>query len=103
MAEVVDADSLLLLCTTKSITVSELGGLFSLCSSTSNSDFSLDFCVEKKASMFVVFSASENLSFLLSLRQLWGCFSKKIKTLQQILQAGRRCWLLCFRERESAA
>ena len=53
---------------------SELDGLFSVCSSISNSYVSLDFCLEKKASIIVVFFASENLSFLLWFRQLWDIF-----------------------------
>ena len=63
LAEDIDADGLLLLYSTKLITVSELDGLFSLCSSTCNSYVSLDFCLEKKASIFLVFFTSENLSF----------------------------------------
>ena len=43
---------------------SELYGLFSLCSSTSNSYVSLDFSLEKKESILLVFFTSENLSFL---------------------------------------
>ena len=65
LAEDVDADGLLSLYSTKSITVLELNGLFSLCSSTSNSYVSLYFCLENKVSIFLVFFASENLSFLL--------------------------------------
>ena len=39
LAEDIDADGLLLLYSTKLITISERDGLFSLCSSTSNSYF----------------------------------------------------------------
>ena len=42
-----DADGLLLLGSMKSITVSELDGVFSLCSSNYNSYVSLDFCLER--------------------------------------------------------
>ena len=65
LAEDIDADGLLSCCSTKSITILELDGLFSLCSSTSNSHVSLDFCLKKNASIFLVFLASENLSILL--------------------------------------
>ena len=65
LAEDIDADGLLSLCSAKSITASELDGLFSLCSLTCNSHVSLDFCLEKNASIFLVFFASENLSILL--------------------------------------
>ena len=65
LAEDIDADGLLSLCSRKSITISEPDGLFSLCSSTSDSYVSLDFCLEKNASIFLVFFASGNLSILL--------------------------------------
>ena len=65
LAEDIDADSLLSLCFMKSVTVLELDGLFSLCSSTFNSYVSLNFCLEKNASIFLVFFASEHFSFLL--------------------------------------
>ena len=65
LTEDIDADGLLSLYSTKSITVLELDGLFSLCSSIFNSYVSLDFCLEKKASISLVFFTSENLSFLL--------------------------------------
>ena len=57
LAEDINADSLLSLCSMKSITVLELDGLFSFCSSTFNSYVSLDFCLEKNASIFLIFFA----------------------------------------------
>ena len=48
LAEDNDADGLLLLCSTKSISASELHGLFSLCSSTSNFYVSLNFLLRKE-------------------------------------------------------
>ena len=66
MAEDIGADGLLSLCSTKSIIVSELDGLFSLCSLTSNSHVSLDFCLEKNASIFLVFFGSKKLVFYCS-------------------------------------
>ena len=38
---------------------------------------SLNFCLEKNASIFLVTFASENLSFLLQFRQLWNVFPSK--------------------------
>ena len=61
-AEDIDNNGLLSLCSMKLITVLELDGLFSLCSSTSNSYVSLDFYLEKNASIVLVFFASENFS-----------------------------------------
>ena len=66
LAEDIDADSLLSLCSMKSVTVLELDGLFSLCSSTFNSYVSLDFYLEKNAWIFLVFFASKHSSFYCS-------------------------------------
>ena len=79
----------------------ELECLFSLCSLTCNSYVSLHFCLEKKASIFLVFFASENLGFDCSFAN-YGTFFLINKVTSANLYAWRHCWSSHFHKGESA-